>query len=231
MKNIKNLYFALPKQHQIIITSCAVIVLFLLMVPLKSSKQATSNVTGEFKVGQRYQVATPEQTSNTQPSTSIELPDAPIETLNDTQLPVRELPSNIEESAAQLQWQAVKVRSGDSLAKIFKRNGLNATTTHKVITAQGEGSKSLKKLGVDDIIRIGKDEQGSLVSLEYPLSKNETLYVNLQNQQYHAYKESKSVEVREAIAHGVIKSNFWHAAASAGLNDGQIISLANVLGY
>ena len=231
MKNIKNLYFALPKQHQIIITSCAVIVLFLLMVPLKSSKQATSNVTGEFKVGQRYQVATPEQTSNTQPSTSIELPDAPIETLNDTQLPVRELPSNIEESAAQLQWQAVKVRSGDSLAKIFKRNGLNATTTHKVITAQGEGSKSLKKLGVDDIIRIGKDEQGSLVSLEYPLSKNETLYVNLQNQQYHAYKESKSVEVREAIAHGVIKSNFWHAAASAGLNDGQIISLANVFGW
>ncbi|UUO25672.1 peptidase M24 [Colwellia sp. M166] len=201
------------------------------MVPLKSSKQATSNVTGEFKVGQRYQVATPEQTSNTQPSTSIELPDAPIETLNDTQLPVRELPSNIEESAAQLQWQAVKVRSGDSLAKIFKRNGLNATTTHKVITAQGEGSKSLKKLGVDDIIRIGKDEQGSLVSLEYPLSKNETLYVNLQNQQYHAYKESKSVEVREAIAHGVIKSNFWHAAASAGLNDGQIISLANVFGW
>jgi len=231
LKNIKNLYFALPKQHQIIITSCAVIVLFLLMVPLKSSKQATSNVTGEFKVGQRYQVATPEQTSNTQPSTSIELPDAPIETLNDTQLPVRELPSNIEESAAQLQWQAVKVRSGDSLAKIFKRNGLNATTTHKVITAQGEGSKSLKKLGVDDIIRIGKDEQGSLVSLEYPLSKNETLYVNLQNQQYHAYKESKSVEVREAIAHGVIKSNFWHAAASAGLNDGQIISLANVFGW
>ncbi len=231
MKNIKNLYFALPKQHQIIITSCAVIVLFLLMVPLKSSEQATSNVTGEFKVGQRYQVATPEQTSNTQPSTSIELPDAPIETLNDTQLPVRELPSNIEESAAQLQWQAVKVRSGDSLAKIFKRNGLNATTTHKVITAQGEGSKSLKKLGVDDIIRIGKDEQGSLVSLEYPLSKNETLYVNLQNQQYHAYKESKSVEVREAIAHGVIKSNFWHAAASAGLNDGQIISLANVFGW
>tara|TARA_R110000822_G_scaffold149921_2_gene289025 strand:+ start:64429 stop:65736 length:1308 start_codon:yes stop_codon:yes gene_type:complete len=201
------------------------------MVPLKSSEQATSNVTGEFKVGQRYQVATPEQTSNTQPSTSIELPDAPIETLNDTQLPVRELPSNIEESAAQLQWQAVKVRSGDSLAKIFKRNGLNATTTHKVITAQGEGSKSLKKLGVDDIIRIGKDEQGSLVSLEYPLSKNETLYVNLQNQQYHAYKESKSVEVREAIAHGVIKSNFWHAAASAGLNDGQIISLANVFGW
>lgn len=231
MKNIKNLYFALPKQHQIIITTCAVIVLFLLVVPLKSSKQTTSNTVGEFKVGQRYQVATPEQASSTQPSASIELPDTPIEALNDTEIPARELPSNIEESSAQLQWQAVKVRSGDSLAKIFKRNGLNATTTHKVITAQGEGSKSLKKLGVGDIIRIGKDQQGTLVSLEYPLSKNETLYVNLQNQQYHAYKESKTVEVREAIAHGVIKSNFWNAAAAAGLNDGQIINLANIFGW
>ena len=107
-------------------------------------------------------MATPEQASSTQPSASIELPDTPIEALNDTEIPARELPSNIEESSAQLQWQAVKVRSGDSLAKIFKRNGLNATTTHKVITAQGEGSKSLKKLGVGDIIRIGKDQQGTL---------------------------------------------------------------------
>ncbi len=231
MKNIKNLYFALPKQHQIIITSCALVVLFLLVVPLKSSKQTTSSESGEFKVGQRYQVAIPENASNDLPSTSIELPVKPSDAFENKETPVRDLPSNIEESAAQLQWQSVKVRSGDSLAKIFKRNSLNATTTHKVITAQGEGSELLKKLSVGDIMRIGKDDKGSLVSLEYPLSKNETLFVNLQNQQYHAYKESKAVEVREAIAHGIIKSNFWNAAASAGLNDGQIINLANVFGW
>ena len=231
MKNIKNLYFALPKQHQIIITSCALVVLFLLVVPLKSSKQTTSSASGEFKVGQRYQVAIPENVSNDLPSTTIELPVKPSDTFENKETPVRDLPSNIEESAAQLQWQSVKVRSGDSLAKIFKRNSLNATTTHKVITAQGEGSELLKKLSVGDIMRIGKDDKGSLVSLEYPLSKNETLFVNLQNQQYHAYKESKAVEVREAIAHGIIKSNFWNAAASAGLNDGQIINLANVFGW
>lgn len=231
MKNIKNLYFALPKQHQIIITSCALVVLFLLVAPLKSSKQTTSSAAGEFKVGQRYQVAIPENLSNDLPSATIELPVKPSDTFEYKETPVGDLPSNIEESSAQLQWQSVKVRSGDSLAKIFKRNSLNATTTHKVITAQGEGSELLKKLSVGDIMRIGKDDKGSLVSLEYPLSKNETLFVNLQNQQYHAYKESKAVEVREAIAHGIIKSNFWNAAASAGLNDGQIINLANVFGW
>lgn len=231
MKNIKNLYFALPKQHQIIITLCTAVVLFLLMVPLKSNKQVTSSTTGEFKVGQRYQVAIPEQANKIVPSTSIQLPVEPIDALEENQTPVRDLPSNIEESAAQLQWRSIKIRSGDSLAKIFKRNSFSANTTYKVITAQGEGSKLLKKLKVGDIMRIGKDDTGNLVSLEYPLSKYETLFVNLQNQQYHAYKESKSVEVREAIAHGKIKSNFWNSAASAGLNDGQIISLANVFGW
>ncbi|MFT6419317.1 MAG: murein DD-endopeptidase MepM/ murein hydrolase activator NlpD [Cognaticolwellia sp.] len=232
MKNIKNLYFALPKQHQIIITSCAAIVLILFMVPLESSKQVSpTNSNGEFKVGERYQVAMPEQSNDVEATSNIQLPVPPIEVLKINQGPAPDLPSNIEEDAAQLSWQSVKVRSGDSLAKIFKRNGLNATTTHNVITAKGEESDLLKKLNVGDIIRIGKDTDGNLVSLEYPLSKNETLFVNLQNQQYHAYKESKTVEIREAIAHGTITSNFWNAASTAGLNDGQIISLANVFGW
>lgn len=231
MKNIKNLYFALPKQHQIIITSCAVVVLFLLIVPLENSKQVTSSSHGEFKAGQRYQVVMPEQANNLDKLTNIELPVQPIEAVNIIQEPTRVLPSNIEEDAAQLAWQSVEVKSGDSLAKIFKRNGLNATTTHKVITAEGDDSELLKKISVGDIMRIGKDNEGNLVSLEYPLSKYETLFVNLQNQQYHAYKESKSVEIREAIARGTIKANFWNTASSAGLNDGQIISLANVFGW
>jgi murein DD-endopeptidase MepM/ murein hydrolase activator NlpD len=231
LKNIKKLYFALPKQHQIIITACAVVVLFLLMLPLKSNNKNNASANGEFKVGQRYQVAMPEQAGSTATPSNINLPAQSIEVLTLPQAPTRDLPSNIEESAAQLHWQSVKVKSGDSLAKIFKRNGLNATTTHKVITAKGEDSNLLKRLNVGDLIRIGKDDEGNLVSLEYPLSKNETLFVNLQHQQYHAYKESKSVEVREAIAQGTIKSNFWNAAAAAGLNDGQIINLANVFGW
>ncbi|ASP49930.1 peptidase M24 [Cognaticolwellia beringensis] len=201
------------------------------MVPLKSSKQVTSSTNGEFIVGERYQVAMPEQENGIVTPDNIQLPIQPIEPVNIIQEPTRVLPSNIEEDAAQLDWHSVKVKSGDSLAKIFKRNGLNATTTHNVITAKGDDSELLKKIRVDDIMRIGKDSEGNLVSLEYPLSKYETLFVNLQNQQYHAYKESKTVEVREAIAHGTIKSNFWNAASSAGLNDGQIISLANVFGW
>ncbi len=235
MKNIKNLYFALPKQHQIIVISCAAVVLFLLMVPLKGTNQLSSNANGEFKAGQRYQVAMPEQVSKVAVKANIQLPAkqfAPISIKQNNESAVaKHKISDIDENAAQLNWRSVKVRSGDSLAKIFKRNGLNATTTHKVITAKGQESKLLKKLNVGDTLRIGKDSSGTLISLEYPISKAETLFVNLQNQQYHSHKESKSVEVREAIAQGTITSNFWNAASSAGLNDGQIINLANVFGW
>ena len=210
-------------------------VLFLLMVPLKGTNQLTSNTNGEFKAGQRYQVAMPEQGTKSAVEASIQIPAkqlAPITVKqNNENSTAKNQTNDIDESAAQLNWQSVKVRSGDSLAKIFKRNGLNATTTHKVITAKGQESKLLKKLNVGDTLRIGKDDKGTLISLEYPMSKTETLFVNLQNQQYQSHKESKSVETREAFAQGIIKSNFWNAASTAGLNDGQIINLANVFGW
>ena len=209
------------------------LVLFLLIVPLKGTNESTADTNGEFKAGQRYQIAMPEQGAKIAPD-KIHLPAkqlAPV-TITQQQPTASEKPTaTVEESAAQLNWQSVQVKSGDSLAKIFKRNGLNATTTHKVITAKGDYSKLLKKINVGDTLRIGKDNDGKLVSLEYPLSKTDTLFVNLQKQQYHSHKESKSVELREAYAQGTIKSNFWNAASSAGLNDGQIISLANVFGW
>lgn len=235
MKNIKNLYFALPKQHQVIIISCVVVVLFLLVVPLKGNVPSKENANGEFKAGQRYQVAMPEQGTTKPSPEAIQLPAKSLAPLaitqkkqaggNDNQV------NDIDENAAQLHWQTVKVRSGDSLAKIFKRNGLSATTTHNVMIAKGQESKLLKKLNVGDTLRIGKDNEGTLISLEYPLSKTDTLFVNLQNQQYHSHKESKTVEIREAMAYGTITSNFWNAASSSGLNDGQIINLANVFGW
>ena len=209
-------------------------VLFLLLIPSKDTQKKNSETSGAFVAGKRYQVAMPEQ-GDFSPSTKIQLSDEPpltISQLSDTKIDKdKDKENHADESTAQLHWQSVKVKRGDSLAKIFKRNGLNATTTHNVITAKGKDSKLLKKINVGDILRIGKDDDGKLVSLEYPFSKTETLFVELQNKQYHSHKETKAVEIREAVAQGIIKSNFWNTASSAGLNDGQIINLANIFGW
>ena len=76
-------------------------------------------------------------------------------------------------------WQTVKVRSGDSLALILKRLGFSAQTTYAVSTAKGKESKLLKKLNVGDKLRIASNEEQQLAALEYPLSKTDTLFINL----------------------------------------------------
>jgi murein DD-endopeptidase MepM/ murein hydrolase activator NlpD len=130
-----------------------------------------------------------------------------------------------------LTWQTAKVRSGDSLARIFKRLGFSAQTTYAVSTAKGEDSKLLKKLHVGDTLRIAKNEANQLAAIEYPMSKTDTLYINLVGDSYQSSKEVKEVEIRESFSNGVISSSFWNAGVNAGLADAQVINFANVFGW
>lgn len=203
----------MPKQHRIFISVASVLLLLLVIFPSEKATASRQSEQSSLKIGQRYELSVPEQSAS------------PTEQSIDQ---TNELTSSEPKA---LSWQTAKVKSGDSLAKIFKRLGYNARTTHDVSSAKGNNSKLLKKLNVGDTLRIGKDSTGVLTALEYPLSKTETLFVTLTDGQYQSFKETKTVEIRESIAHGVIKSNFWNAGIASGLDDGQIINLANIFGW
>jgi len=132
---------------------------------------------------------------------------------------------------ARLSWQTIKVRSGDSLALILKRLGFSAQTTYAVSTAKGDDSKLLKRLNVGDELRIASDPESQLAALEYPLSKTETLFINLVGDSYQSHRETKQVSIRESFSYGTITSSFWNAGVVAGLSDSQIINFANVFGW
>ncbi|MDG1750489.1 MAG: peptidoglycan DD-metalloendopeptidase family protein [Thalassotalea sp.] len=214
MNNIKKLYIELPKQHRIFISVVSVLLLLLVIFPSEKATASRQSEQSSLKIGQRYELSVPEQSI-----TALQVQEPTTQT------------NEVLSEQEQLSWQTAKVKSGDSLAKIFKRLGYNARTTHDVSSAKGDDSKLLKKLNVGDTLRIGKDSAGKLAALEYPLSKTDTLFVTLINGQYQSFKETKTVEIRESIAHGVIKSSFWNAGIAAGLDDGQIINLANVFGW
>jgi murein DD-endopeptidase MepM/ murein hydrolase activator NlpD len=206
--------------------------LVLLLIPSEKATASRQANDSSLEVGKRYALALPEDQSLViSPQINSTLP--PLQKSN-TLKPKRkeattELVSNLDES---LTWQKEKVRSGDSLGKVFKRLGYSVRTTHDVSSAKGEYSKLLKKINVGDVFHIGKNGQGKLAALTYPISKTETLYVNLlEDGSYQSNKETKTVEIRETIAHGIIKSNFWNAGIESGLNDAQIINLANVFGW
>lgn len=251
LNNLVELFQNLPKQHRWIITVISAFVLLLLITP--SNKETDSK---DIQVGQRIQVALPEDIVpvGIKPKQSI-LPQRSDNNSTNT-TPTKTLPSLVNKDSvepsgtlsgrdlkkkvksqdpltelAYLSWQTVKVRSGDSLALILKRLGFSAQTTYAVSTAKGKESQLLKKLNVGDTLRIASNESEQLAALEYPLSKTDTLFINLVGDGYQSHRESKQVEIRESFSYGTINSSFWNAGVSAGLNDNQIISFANIFGW
>ena len=236
LKNIQKLYLSLPKQHQIIITVITGLLLLSLLVP--SEKATASRQTNSLEIGKRYQVTTQgtelveisKSNDNASAIPAQETTEANTQDL--IALDVKDAPTEIDQSLLEspepeLDWQTAKVKSGDSLAKIFKRLGYSARTTHDV----GKASKQLKKLNVGDTLRIAKDADGKLVALEYPLTRIKTLHVDFIDGEYKEHFTEKTVETRETFAHGMINSSFWNAGIAAGLDDSQIISLANIFGW
>jgi len=225
LKSIKNLYIQFPKKHRVILSIISLLLLLLLIFPSENASASKQIEQSSLEIGKRYQIDVPNSiasnpvspkaiTSSSNSAIQVQQSKTPVQ----DNLPNEEL----------LTWQTTTVKSGDSLAKIFKRLGFNARTTYEVSRAKGKDSKLLKKLDVGDRLRIGKNKQGELAALEYPISKTDTLFVKLQKQGYQSHKETKTVEIRESFAHGIITSNFWNAGIVAGLDNGQIISLANI---
>ena len=219
----------LPKKHRIIILSICTLALLVMMLPSKEQLTSHSSTNQSFEIGKRYLVAEPENGVYETINTPIEIPS-----INDAQEDLNTIIQSTtvnSEQQSNVAWQSVKVRSGDSLARIFKRLGFSAQDTYAISSAKGEDSKLLLKMNVGDTLKIATNDEQKITALEYPLSKTDTLYINLVGDKYQSYKESKAVEKREAFAHGTINTNFWNAGSAAGLTDAQIIELANIFGW
>jgi len=235
--SLRVMFLRLPKKHRLFIVSICAFLLLLMMLPTK--QELTSEVASSqgFALGKRYQVAMPQQASSSHATNSaitdslIKIP-SPKETVKPDESLSNTMVSTVNsQQQNNMSWQTAKVRSGDSIARIFKRLGFSAQETYAVSTAQGKGSKLLLKINVGDTLRIASNDDNKVIALEYPLSKKDTLYINLVGDKFQSHKESKTVEIRQAFAHGTISSSFWNAGTKAGLTDAQIINFANIFGW
>lgn len=112
-------------------------------------------------------------------------------------------------------FKAYKIKSGDSLTKIFADADL--PTSQAIKLAKIEAAQKLNTLSVGNALRIYFDQNEQWETLEYDYDKLNTLIVTAGAGELQVTNHTKRVEYREFTATGVIQSSLGHAAELAGM--------------
>ncbi|MCL1149988.1 peptidoglycan DD-metalloendopeptidase family protein [Shewanella ulleungensis] len=123
-----------------------------------------------------------------------------------------------------------EVAKGDTLGGLFSRAGLTAKDVYD-ITQLPLAKKNLLKIMPGEEIAISKNDLGELKELSYRMDKVSTLVISHNNDRYKEVVNTKEVQSRTSFITATIKSNFWNAAADAGLSGNHIMELANIFGW
>ncbi|HHF2851519.1 peptidoglycan DD-metalloendopeptidase family protein [Vibrio diabolicus] len=198
-----SIFVRLPLLHKVLIGFfSALIILALFFLP---DPQDLDPQQSRLKVGQHYPVPV-----------SLEL---------------SALNSSSPASSAVLRWETYKVKNGESAAILFSRVGLSARLLHELVSSDKEVEKQLTRLRPGDRLQFGFDENNDLVQLRRTLSAFETFRITLKDGKYVSEVDKKEVDFQYNYAEATIKSNFWNAGISSGLNGNQIMELAGIFGW
>ncbi len=199
---LTDLFKQMPRPHRIGLVAASAFVGLLILLPSEKVEASRHTESLILETGKRY----PLSMTLTQSDVLIEQDDEP-------------------------QWQTYTVKSGDTLAKIFKRAGLSPKDTYAVSHA-GEQAKTLVTLLPGDKLDLNVIDN-QFAGLRYALSPTDTLYIEPEedSDELLSHIDSKPVEVRHNFAQGEITSSFWNAGVAAGLTDNQIMHLAGIFGW
>lgn len=128
------------------------------------------------------------------------------------------------------QWREFKVKSGDSLAQLFRRAEIKPQQLDELMKS-GKAVKTLSKIFPKDIIRVLSDDNGVLQALRYDIDHKSYLMVEREQGALVAKTYNHEIETRQTHASGVIDSSLFLAGENAGISDNIIMELANIFGW
>jgi len=143
-----------------------------------------------------------------------------------------QLPETVEPEPAPLntRMESVTVRSGDTLAKIFNRQGLTPRDVYDVVSS-GPEAEALKRIKPGESIDFTLSDDSKLLELAYKTDITHTLKITKTEDGYAAAEEVREPEVRLTHTSGMIESSLFIAGQKAGLTDNMIMELANIFGW
>ena len=162
---------------------------------------------------------------------SMEAPPAPTLAAHSRAVtPAAEAPpEDTEPAPAAPRWQTRTVRNGDSLARLFQREGLSPRDLANLL-ASAPLAKRLADLRPGDELAF-LEEEGALQTLRYRPSRLETLTFqrqDLEGQRFTGEQALRTPTVTERTARVTIEDALFLSAQAAGLNDQLALSLAEI---
>ncbi len=128
-------------------------------------------------------------------------------------------------------WENVKVRTGDTLARILTSRGHTPATVHQIVSS-GPAGEALTAIKVGTTLKVATDHDGQLSEISY--QPDPYRVVNVRRNSDGVY-ESEIVEkpavTVQRFAEGTIEDSLFGAGKRAGVSDTVILEIADVFGY
>ena len=187
--------------------------------------QDTPKLLAEIDPDQRAVQDSPEMTiapsgMDTAAVQTQDLPGASVTEVESALAPVKPEP----------QWTEHKIARGESLARIFDNQGLDASLLHRIVNS-GKQAKSLASIRPGQKLRFQFDDNRELTGLELQRNRVECLRISIADDEIKTETISKEVDNQVASAAGVIESSLFLDGQKAGLSDGLIMELATIFGW
>ena len=128
-------------------------------------------------------------------------------------------------------WRTVVIESGDTLASIFSRHGIPATTTHQ-IARLNEQTKNLRYIQPGEKIQLLLDAENNLRQMKYIPDITRTLMIQRQeNGAFESRIVNYQLDAYPVYREGVIENSLFVAAANADIPEDVIMDMAAIFGW
>lgn len=129
-----------------------------------------------------------------------------------------------------ISWRTATVKSGDSLALIFARQGLSPQQLDRMMRAD-KTTAALKRLMPGQQFKFQIND-GQLQQLVYKIDALTTLNIRRNEQdEFVVATDTRKMETRVTNTTAVIDSSLFLAGMSAGMSDNLIMELAGIFGW
>jgi murein DD-endopeptidase MepM/ murein hydrolase activator NlpD len=128
-------------------------------------------------------------------------------------------------------WESVTIKSGDTLASIFSRKGISATTTHKIATLNDQ-TRKLRYIQPGEEIQLLLDDERQLRQMKYIPDITRTLLIQRgEDKGYTSQIINYKLDAYPVYREGVINSSLFEAAANADIPEDVIMDLVAIFGW